>query len=154
MTMTQVEKCVPGTPVILYSDFSKMDSIDDILDKNGQCIFLIQWQPNEGHYCCLWKRQREIHVFDPLGIVHDNELKHVPRKYRKQLKEDRPYLSNLLKKSGCKIFYNTFHLQLKTTSVCGKECIVRLAFKNLNEQQYDNLWCGLQPDAILAELKI
>ena len=152
MTDDDMRRWLPGTPIILYPEFSKLHSIDDVLDTNGQCCFLYEWIPNDGHWCCMWKKGDTIHVFDPLGFYPDQELSHVVKRYRKQLKEDKPYLRDLLMKSPYKVVYNSFALQKKTTAVCGKECIVRLAFKHLNEYQYHAMWHGLQPDAIVAQV--
>ena len=127
MSGAEVQSWLPTTPVIMYSEFSKMKSIEDVLDQNGQCVFLYQWIPHNGHWCCMWKRGKSIHVFDPLGIYVDRELSHVLPKYKKRLREDYPYLRELLKNwmaevTGRNVYWNKFHLQRKTTAVCGREC--------------------------------
>ena len=154
MSIFQVQKYLPKTPVIVYSDFSKLDSLDSLLAPTGQFVFLYEWVPAEGHFCCCWENSDGIHVFDPLAFKPDSELGHVEKKYKKQLFEDKPYLSQLLKKSGKKIFYNKYKLQKLSTSVCGRECIVRLAFRDLNEKQYSDMWKGADVDAIVSKVII
>jgi hypothetical protein len=137
-----IKKILPHVPIIKYSEFNKYNSIDDCLpNENSMLVYLIEDSPNNGHWCCLTKRNNEILNFDPYGNQIDADLKWTDMQTRRMLGEGESLLSKLLHKSDKTVKYNNVNYQNKTKNdinTCGRHCVMFLC-SNLGLEDYYNL---------------
>ena len=131
-----------GCRIIKHSQLSRYNSIDVLLSKNVDYVILLyQDHPNRGHWCCLSRYGNVIEFFDPYGTYPDKELMWVPMEMRKQLKQDKPYLTYLFNKTDMEVIYNDVKYQdfdgdIKT---CGSHCshrIYRLIHNGMTLKDY------------------
>ena len=132
--------------IMVYENLIHCKSIDEILKPCGACFLLYQNKPNFGHWCLIFKLNKNtLEFFDPYGYIPDSELKFVPQEFRKLLNEDHTYLLRLLYNSPYNIDYNEHRLQelAKNINTCGRWCVVRLWCKKMKLQKFANLFnCG------------
>ncbi len=125
--------------ILTYSEIHKLKSIDELLDPYDACIILFEAEPSYGHWCALIKiNNKDVEFFNPYGGYPDDSLKIIDKKFRKQSKQDKPYLSLLLLKSPYDLSYNEYKFQKSGSSIqtCGRHCVLRVIFKNLDLKQY------------------
>lgn len=97
---------------------------------------------NYGHWCCVMKHNDRIEFFDPYGdALPDDEFKYIPKQFQKVSKQNYPYLTNLLYKSGMPVEYNNYKYQKKGGNIktCGRHCVFRILNKDLKLDQYNKL---------------
>lgn len=132
--------------ILTYKQLRKFNNIYDVLKPFGKAILLYETSKNWGHWVCLFKdpKSRVIEHFDSYGIRPDDEIKFVPQYFRKEGGADLPHLTALLYKSGAPIRYNHYKLQSKRkgVSTCGRWCVLRLIFRDLDEHQFKKLFDG------------
>ncbi len=129
--------------IVLYQNLIHCNSIDEILEPYGACFLLYQNSANFGHWCLLFKLNKNIlEFFDHYGYIPDSELQFVPQEYRKILNENHTYLLKLLYNSQYNIDYNEHRFQLlaKNVSTCGRWCVVRLWNKHLSLKDFVKLF--------------
>ena len=128
--------------IIKYSQLKRYNSIEALLSKDVDYVILLyQDQPNRGHWCCLSRYANTIEFHDPYGTYPDKELLWIPMKMRKQLKQDKPYLTYLFDKTDMGVIYNNVKYQdldgdIKT---CGSHCahrIYRLIHNSMTLKDY------------------
>ena len=128
---------LPGTRVMLYSDLSDCNSLDEVLGSTGQAVFLYEQRDGYGHWCCVFRRNaRTVEVFDSFGFVPDDELAMTPKNLRKRLGQNVAHLSSLLLDDGSNVEYNNYVFQGETTATCGRHCVSRLLHKKKTIEQY------------------
>jgi len=132
----------PKTNILIYPDFANMSSIDEAFDELGRCIFLFLTESERvGHWLCMYKKDNTIHYFDSYGQPPEAQREWLTEEQLDTLGEGQPYLWNLLKKSGCKVYYSTFPYQKETPSIatCGRWCVTRLICRDLTDVEFFNL---------------
>ena len=136
MSSDDLRAVCPSTRICTYKEFADFDSIDALLGHDGSCIFLYETRPNYGHWCCVFSRgsgsNKTIEMFDPYGVIPDDQLKLVAKEKRRELGQAEPHLTRLLYECPYKVEFNNHHLQENKPGVntCGRHCCVRLAFRN------------------------
>ncbi len=119
----------PDAKIMLVSELSGYNSIDELLPNNPDCVFLLyQSSPNNGHWVLLSKYDDTIEYFDSYGGVIDNPLNWTPIGVRTKLGEGKPLLSNLLEDTDYDLIYNAVDFQDKKDnkiSTCGRWASVR-----------------------------
>ena len=132
--------------VLTYKQLRDFDNIYDVLKPYGNAVLLYETSKNWGHWVCLFKDPKSniIEHFDSYGIRPDDEIKFVPKYFRKIGGEDLPHLTALLYKSNAPIRYNHHKLQSsrRGVSTCGRWCVLRLIFKDLDENNFKKLFDG------------
>lgn len=133
-----LKKYLPHVPIIKYSQFSNYKDINDILpNEESMMIYLIEDSPNNGHWCCLVKRNDEILNFDSYGNKIDSDLKWTPEEKRIELGVKDKYLSNILNNTDKCVKYNNIDYQagLNDVATCGRHCIFFLT-SGLSLEEY------------------
>jgi hypothetical protein len=97
------------------------------------------------------RRPSSIEFFDPYGEPPDDgQKKEISLSMLQQLDEEKPYLTNLLRASGLKVYYNTHDFQKDRADVntCGRHCVVRLLYAPYSLEKYKSIIdkSGLTPD--------
>jgi hypothetical protein len=128
--------------IALYPDLYKYRNIDDLLGPYGAVVLLFESEPKYGHWVCIFKRDSNtIEFFNPYGGYPDDSLLQINKEFRKQSGQIYPILSILLLESPYYLTYNEFQFQKHGMNVktCGRHCIVRLLFRNLDLYDYHDM---------------
>lgn len=134
-----IEKLNGKVNIVLYPDLYKYTTIDQVLGKYGVAVLLFESRPKYGHWVCIFKIDNDtIEFFNPYGGYPDDSLLLIKNKYRKESNQIDPVLSYLLLKCSYKLNYNEFQFQTKNSNIqtCGRHCIVRILFKNIDIYSY------------------
>lgn len=126
--------------IVLYSNLSEYDSIEELLGEYGAAVILYEIQSeSEGHWVFLNISKTIpncIEYFDSYGVPPDKYLNTMEYYYD----EADNMLSDLLKQSPKTVIYNTFKYQSKggpdkRVSTCGRWVLLRykLRFLTLDE---------------------
>lgn len=143
--------------IVTYPELGNMSSINECFDKKGRCIllFLIS-SPTSGHWCCMLRKKKGIHFFDPYGEAPDDQKDCLPKSRLEQLDENQPYLTDLLRKSGRPVFYNRHPFQVSRDDIttCGRHCIVRCLYGSYSIPKYASIIksSGLSADDFVTGL--
>jgi hypothetical protein len=132
----------PDTKIFSYPKFADMDHIDEAFDPLGRCVFLFLTEsPTSGHWVCMFKRGNIIEYFDSYGEKPEAQRSWLTEEQLNELGQGHPYLMDLLKKSGYKVFYNTVQYQKDKADVntCGRWVVARLVCKDLTNHEFYNL---------------
>jgi hypothetical protein len=132
----------PDTKIFSYPEFAKMSSIDEAFDKLGRCVFLfLTKSETSGHWVCMFKKGNDIEYFSSYGDKPEEERKWLNEEQLDELGQDEPYLMNLLKQSGYKVYYNTHSYQSDREDIntCGRWCVARLITKDISNKEFYNL---------------
>jgi len=149
------------TNIIQYPDLAKVQDLNTIFDKLGRCIVFIPLSPTFGHWSCLLKRPNNIiEWFDPYGIAPDKEKHWISKSVLKKLHEDKPYLTNLLRRAneqyGTRIMYNRhkWESEREGVSTCGRwvALVCLLYNKSLDEINDMIKESNLAPDTFATYL--
>jgi len=138
-------------PIMTYPQLKGFRHIDQCFDKKGRCMLLFLTNgPNEGHWCCMIKKEKGIHFFDPYGDPPEEQKEGMGNGRLESLDQKKPYLTRLFRASGLPVYYNTFQYQKESPEVatCGRHCAVRLLYAPYSEDQYQNIirGSGMTPD--------
>ena len=132
----------PDTKIFTYPEFGKMERIDEAFDKLGRCVFLfLTKSPTSGHWVCMFRKGDTIEYFSSYGDKPEEERNWLTEEQLEELGQDEPYLYNLLKKSGYKVYYNTHNYQSDRDDIntCGRWCVARLITKDISNKEFYNL---------------
>lgn len=146
----------PDTKVFAYPEFASMNTIEEAFDELGRCIFLFLTESeNMGHWVCMFLRKDgSIEYWDSYGEKPEAQRAWVSKEKLKELGESEPYLWDLLKKSGRKVYYNTHAYQSDKNDVntCGRWVVARLICKDASNLQFYNIVkkSGYKPDDWVA----
>jgi hypothetical protein len=143
--------------LMTYPDLANKKSLNDCFDSKGRCIILFLTQDEHtGHWCCMFRTKKGVEFFDPYGDRPEEQLDEVPQSRLEQLDQDQPYLTDLMRRSGVPIYYNTHAFQKERGDVntCGRHCVVRLLYKDKTLAQYKSIIdkTGLCPDDFVSGL--
>lgn len=148
--------------LILYPELVNYDNIDEVLGPHKACVLLFEAKPGYGHWTCLFRSTTSgrdlIEFFNPYGGFPDDSLKFISSSFRKQSNQDIPYLSVLLLESPYQLSYNEHDFQKHANNIrtCGRHCAVRLIYRDLSLEEYDDLikaMCkkmSMSPDEIVS----
>ena len=147
-----------GTKIFKYPDLENMNSIDEIFDDQGRAVMLfLTKNENTGHWIALHKKEDTIYYFDPYGYDVDEDKDFIPDYKLEELNQEQPFLMDLFKKSKYKVYSNQYAFQnrnAKNTNTCGRHCVVRLIYKNLDLDDYLDMIksSGYTPDNFVSKL--
>lgn len=125
--------------LVLYPQLIYYASIDEVLGPHGACVLLFEAKENYGHWCCLWKLNKNtVSFFNSYGGYPDDSLKYIPEHFAKISNQDVPYLSILLNKSPYKLTYNEYDYQKHSPKIrtCGRHVCVRLICRKMTDDEY------------------
>jgi hypothetical protein len=98
----------------------------------------------------------QIEFFDPYGEPPEAALESVPEENKEALGEDQPLLTQLLRASGKKVFYNTYPFQKDKADVntCGRHSVVRCLYAPYSLAKYKKVMdsSGMTPDNFVSAL--
>jgi hypothetical protein len=132
----------PDTKIITYPQFGTMNHIDEAFDALGRCIFLfLTTGPTTGHWLTMFKRKEGIEYFDSYGERPEEQRKWVEPDMLEELGEGEPYLMNLLRSSGYRVYSSTVPYQSDRSDVatCGRWAVARLICKDFSNKQFYDL---------------
>lgn len=153
--------------VMTYDQLHNFDNIIAALGKYEAAVilFITNREGDFGHYTLCFTRKgnpkhgepnkKLIEFFDSYGMYPDKQRSYISRDIQEMYKEDRPYLLDMLKKSGYPVCYNEYPLQdiNANTSTCGRWCILRCKFRNISIDEFADPFLPLrEKDAILPDL--
>jgi hypothetical protein len=145
----------PDTKIFSYPKFAQMQHIDEAFDPLGRCVFLFLTESaSSGHWVCMFKRGNIIEYFDSYGEKPEAQRSWLTEERLQELGQGYPYLMDLLKKSGYKVYYNTYPYQKDKADVntCGRWCVARLVCKDFTNHEFYNIVTksGYKPDDWVA----
>jgi hypothetical protein len=135
-------------PIMTYSELVDNGVLNVLLSTPSKaCIFLIRQSLDYGHWVLIWLknegRERGLYFYDSYGNTPDSEeyKKYVSTNVLKAVEQDEPYLLKELYDSGFRIYFNEFPHQIdkKDISSCGRHCIVRSSFLDMDTNDYDKI---------------
>jgi len=153
-----IRKLLGGNVSLMtYPDLAKKRSLQECFDSKGRCIILFLTEDDHtGHWCCMLRTKRGVEFFDPYGDKPEEQLDDIPQDRLEQMNESQPYLTELMRKSGLPIYYNTHAFQKERGDIntCGRHCVARLLYGNKSLSQYKAIIdkTGLSPDDFVAGL--
>lgn len=147
----------PDTHIFTYPYLKDVKDIDEVFDPYGRAMMLyLTEDANTGHWVCLIRRPDEIEFFDPYGEHPDEPLTWNGKQKQRQLQQDRPYLSKLLRAKGLPVVYNKTKFQELDNDIatCGRHCVIRLLFKDLPLPKYAEMIrkSKMSPDEFVTRL--
>lgn len=136
-----MEGCGGKSKIVVYPDLYKYKNIDELLEPHGAIFLLYEFEPKYGHWTLIFRQGKTIEHFDSYNYSPDMEFEFIPECFRKVNNMMYPQLTKLLYDSGYDIHYNNFKLQKEGSNIatCGRHCLVRLALKHLNIDEYYKL---------------
>lgn len=159
LTDTDMRKLLgSGTPIHMYPELGRMDTLYQAIGPDDIGVVLYLTAPQEGHWMGVFYNASGFHVFDPYGIVPDNEGRFITSAERKQLGETQPLFHELAEETEGPVHYNKERVQVMSddVSTCGRHVAVRLWHKEMDEQPYTH-WLrgaakerGLNPDQFVT----
>jgi hypothetical protein len=144
-------------PVVLYSDLKNYSNLNQLLGNEGYVVILYQTSSKTtGHFVCLFIREGKIHFQDSYGLAPDSEQQYA--QYDQPLPR---YLTQLIESDGRPIVWNKHDFQSKNPNVatCGRWSCVRIMLKDLDNQQFQQVFYGnndsyLTPDNLIVMLTL
>ena len=125
--------------IFTYPDLETMSSIEDCFDAKGRCIILFLTEnETSGHWCCMMRKKKGIYFWDPYGEEPEEQKDGVPKSRLEQLDMDQPLLTELFRKSGLPVYYNSHQYQTDRRGVntCGRWCVARLLYAPKSEEYF------------------
>jgi len=125
--------------ILLYPDIIKFKTIDELLKPFGAVIILFESKPNYGHWCAIWKLNKNtVSFFNSYGGYPDDSLLHIDEGFRWISNQKYPYLSHLLVQSPYNLTYNEYNYQAHSQDIktCGRWCVLRILLRDLNDDQF------------------
>lgn len=152
--------CDHKTKIITYPQLYNFRNIDDLLKPYGCVVILYETKPSYGHWVCLLKHNNNgkpyLEFFDSYGMQFDEQLKFIPKKFRKENNEEYPKLTDMLIKSKYPVRYNDRQLQqlYDDVSSCGRHVAFRIVMKDIKLGQYIRLMTSSKysPDMLVTYL--
>jgi hypothetical protein len=130
--------------VIPYEDLTKYNNIEDLLHPYNKVMILYVWKKNPnpyGHWICLFINCKgNYEVFDSYGTFIDDTLNDIDKNFRLENNEYYKQLTHLLYNSNKTIEYNNKKLQDDNSSTCGKWCSYRMLKKDLDINDFCDLF--------------
>ena len=121
-----IRKYLPNSKILKYSELADVSSIEELLPSPKSYFFLLYERSiNNGHWVVVNRYidngRDTICYFCSYGSKIDAPLRWNSPEQNRELGQDKPYLSILLRNSGKKLQYNNVQYQSKTSPVatCG-----------------------------------
>ena len=116
----------PDAKILQYKNLEKYKSIKELLPKKPDFLFLLyEDSPQKGHWTALTRdTHNNINYFDSYGGKIDAPLSWTSPQIRKQLQQDKKFLSMLLNKTPEEVFFNDEDYQKDGMDIntCGRHC--------------------------------
>ena len=152
MSNTDIFKIIGKSTVIKYPDLANKKSIFECFDSRNRCVLFFETVAGGvGHWECLFyiPSTKTIHFFDSYGIKQDGAEKFINQNTAVNLKENKPYLTNLINDAvskGYKYEYNIHDYQQWKGDVetCGKHVSNRLLNMNMDNDEYYNYMVSMK----------
>lgn len=147
---SDIQNIVGGTAIFRYPELKQMASIDDAFDEHGRCMMLyLTENADTGHWVCMLKKGNTVEYFDPYGgYKPDSERHWLTKEKQKELGEEYPLLTEMLK--PYKVVSNPYHFQAMKNDMntCGRHCCVRMLMAHLSLPEYEKMIknSGVEPD--------
>jgi len=140
LTDLDIRAYFPNAKIISSSDIGDYNTIDELMPRDKESIFIIyESKPNYGHWCLISKYDPNVYeYFDSYGGNIDAPIKWVNSQKQKAL-DLKPYLTDLLEKTKNKdIIYSSKNFQKENANgdiaTCGRHCVLRaLTLQNDNQ---------------------
>jgi len=132
----------PDTKILIYPELAHVRHIDQIFDSLGRCVLLfLTTSPTSGHWQIIFKRNGDIHFWDSYGDPPEGIRKSMSDEQLEELGQETPYLWNLLKASGKRVYYSTVAYQSDRADIasCGRWCIMRLICKDYSDRDFHSI---------------
>lgn len=153
--------------ILRYPELAQCTSLEDILQGSSCACILYMTKDNFGHWTALIKnpggQPYSCEVFDPYGMVPDEELKYIDDDYRVKSNQVRKHLSHILaqdyERGNIKdIYYNRTQLQKEKNGIntCGRWCAIRCFLKTIPLEYFVKLFMNqtLPPDMLVTYMTI
>lgn len=121
-----IRKYLPNSKILKYSELADVSNIEELLPSPKSYFFLLYERSiNNGHWVVVNRYidngRDTICYFCSYGSKIDEPLRWNSPEQNRELGQDKPYLSILLRNSGKKLQYNNVQYQSKTSPVatCG-----------------------------------
>lgn len=136
----EVLKIVHGkAKIILYPQIHEFKNINQLLSPYGAAFILYESQPNYGHWCLLFKvNKNTLEFFNPYNGIPDENLDNIPKQFRIESYQNFPYLAKLMYDSDYNLTFNEYQFQeyQRNIKTCGRHCAVRLVCRNMSLKKY------------------
>jgi hypothetical protein len=131
--------------VYKYQDLENVNSIDELLGRNGGFILLFQNTASSGHWVTVFKiNDKTLEFYDSYGLNVDEELEFTEFNRRRHQGKVVPHLSHLLNNSRYNVISNDYDFQgkenLTQTQTCGRFCGYRLRHRNIPLKEFQDLF--------------
>lgn len=138
-----IKRIVGGeTNIFTYPDLERMNSIDECFDEKGRCVMLFpNVSPTMGHWIAMIRRPNCIEFFDPYGDPPEEQKEGLSQSRLEALDIERPLLTELMRKSGLPVYYNTHAFQSSKGDIatCGRHSAVRLLYAPYSLDKYKKI---------------
>ena len=137
---------------VIYSNVQRHKTIDSLFNSmlSDKLALLYESIPRQGHWILLMrdKPKNTIYFFDSYGECRPDDLVDTMSKNMYNQK----YLVKLLLKSDYKVDYNNHKYQRYGASIqtCGRHCIVRSRYPQLDTDQYYDLMRSIREHTKLS----
>lgn len=118
-----------------YVPYYNIHKLTDIKQLTSKPTLILYYPEDIGHFVCMFKNKEGINYFDSMGQHPDEIIGMKDEKYH-----DFTYITQLLANSDEKINYNDFDLQKDGTMTCGHWCTIRLLYRSLGCDEFNNVF--------------
>lgn len=113
---------------------------------SNKCILILYMtKPNYGHWCCMVRRKENANkmrydFLDSYGEVIDIQKEAIPEKFRKESKQNIPYLIQMLAdKKNIDVHYNSRQMQkYGDVATCGRYCGLYMRYNKIPIETFVN----------------
>jgi hypothetical protein len=157
LTDEDINKILGGTVIMTYPELQDVSRIEDIFDKDGRSVLLFLTEDETtGHWTGLIRSEKMIEYFDPYGSAPDADRKWLSKNKLKELDEEKPMLTKLLRASHMKVYFNTYAFQSDRQDIntCGRWVVARLLHRKKTLREFYNMVkkSGMKPDDFVSAL--
>jgi hypothetical protein len=157
LSNTDIEKILGKTKILTYPDLDDISNWEDAFDDEGRCVLLFLTENEQtGHWIGLIRNETTIEYFDPYGEAPEGDKKWLSKEKLRQLDENEPYLTRLLRASGLKVYYNQYPFQSDKNDIntCGRWVVARLLLRKKTLAQFYKyvMSSGMKPDDFVSAL--
>lgn len=143
--------------VIAYEELEDCQTIDECFGGKEGIIMLYQKRSNDGHWCLLFKENKNtLSFFDPYAFQMDEELKFSDFNLRIHNGIKVPHLTHLIEQSNYKLIQNKTRYQKmeKDINTCGRHVCCRFRMRSYSNKEYKSLFKGVDSDFYVSALTI
>lgn len=150
LSLSHVQRLLPGAKVCLYSKLSKMKTLPKAL------VYLFLTSDGFGHFCCVLRKGQDVELFDSYGIAPEAEHKFVSKEMLDHLGESRNLVFDICKTKGWSVSHSSAKLQGREAETCGRFCVERVRKQELSSEEFAQ-WlfavasqAGVSPDYVVS----